>query len=265
MGHGGGMGRRRGGIDMHRTTTTRVIAVLAIAAVGLSACGDDDDSSAGEANAEYAEFCTAELAVEAAVATQDPEAIEAAFTTLIDATPESSLEIVQTTVDEARAFMEAGGDTTPEFDAAYAEMIGVVKDNCGFAEWDVTTKDYEFVTDSAPTAAGGVVITLTNEGNEFHEVSIFRKNEGVTDSAKDLLALGEDESAAMVTQIGGAFAPPGKQGFTTADLAAGDYFIACFLPVGATQEAFDEMMATGVEPDGEPHFTLGMIKEFEVK
>lgn len=251
---------------MYRTTTTRVIAVLAIAAAGLTACGDDDENaSGGEANAEYAEFCTAELAVEAAVATQDPVAIDAAFTTLIEATPESSAAIVQTTVDEARAFLEAGTDPTPEFDAAYAEMIGVVKDNCGFAEWDVTTKDYEFVTDSTPTAAGGVVITLTNEGNEFHEVSLFKKNDGVTDSAKDLLALGEDESAAKVTQVGGAFAPPGKQGFTTADLAAGDYFIACFLPVGATQEAFDEMMAGGPEPDGEPHFMLGMVKEFEVK
>lgn len=260
---GAASGRRRRGIDMRRTTT-RVVAVLAVAAFGLSACGDDDEST-GEANAEYADFCTAELAVEAAVSTQDPAEIEAAFTTLIGATPEGSIDIVQTTVDEARAFLEAGGDPTPEFDAAYAELIGVVKENCGFGEFFITTKEYEFDTPASPSAAGPAVITLTNDGNEYHEVSIFKKKDGVTDSAKDLLALPEEEAMTKADNVGGAFAAPGATSYTTVDLAEGDYFIACFIPVGATQEVFDEMMAGGPEPDGEPHFMLGMIYEFKVK
>ena len=69
-------------------------AVMAVALVG---CGDDDAGSDA-----YADFCQAELQVEAAVAAEDPAAIEPAFEALVAAAPEASSEVVELTVSEAQ-------------------------------------------------------------------------------------------------------------------------------------------------------------------
>jgi hypothetical protein len=67
-----------------------------------------------------------------------------------------------------------------------------------------------------------------------------------------------------VTEAGGAFAGPGQTSYSALDLEPGNYVVVCFLPKGSTQDAWDEMMAGGPEPDGQPHAMLGMTAEFEV-
>ena len=160
---------------MHRKTSmTRVAPALVAGALifGFAACGGDDDDdaggdttaapattgaatetsgatettaategteggAAGEASVEA--FCEAELAAEAAASGEDPSAAGPAFEALVAASPEE----IKPAVEEVIANAETGPGT-PAFDEPYAEMIGFVKDNCGFGEINVTAADYSY-------------------------------------------------------------------------------------------------------------------------
>ncbi len=71
-------------------TLRKLGSVGAVLAVVLVGCGDDDEGSDA-----YADFCQAELQLEAAVASEDPAAIEPAFEALVAAAPEASREVVE--------------------------------------------------------------------------------------------------------------------------------------------------------------------------
>jgi hypothetical protein len=216
------------------------------------------------APADLTAFCEAEIAVEAAVAAEDGDAIGAAFESLSTAAPSEIKSTVDDTIAEAQKFMASGDDPSPEFMATYAELIEFVKGNCGFTDLSVKASNYQFNGLPREVAAGPAVVTFENTANEFHEIVMFRINDGVTENLGELLALPEDEATTKVTQAGSAFAAPGETGYTALDLAPGRYAAVCFLPKGATPEAMAEMESSGSEPTGKPHFMLGMAQEFEV-
>jgi len=210
--------------------------------------------------ASFDAFCQAELDVEAAVAAEDPAAIEPAFAALQEASPEGISGAVETAVTEAEKFLAAGGEPTEEFQAAYAEVVGFVSDNCGFGALDVLAKDYSFGGIGPEVPAGPTVVNFTNDGTELHEIILIRKNDDVTESFDELLALPEKQATKKTTEAGAAFAFPGEEGQTVVDLAAGEYIALCFIPVGLTPE----VAASGEEPQGPPHFVEGMKVEFVV-
>ena len=108
-------------------------------------------------------------------------------------------------------------------------------------------KDYSF--NGLPTSVpAGTSLTLTNEGAELHEMIVVRKNDGVTESFDELLALPEEEALTKVTTVGVLFAAPGEtasmgMGATGAPSAMtsialgeeGEYFALCFIPQGTTE------------------------------
>jgi hypothetical protein len=246
----------------HRRTSKTVAASLLVAVtiVGLAACGDDDGASK-----EYADFCDAELAVERATSGDDPEAIGTAFAALVEAAPEDDKAIVEHTIELAQEFMEADMPPSDEFNASYGDVVELVSDNCGFGSMEATAAEYKFTGLPDSTDSGPTVVTFHNDGNEFHEMAIMRRNPGTDQTVEELLALPQDEAEALVTQVGGAFAAPGTTGYTVVDLEPGDYIIACFVPTGMTMAAYDEMMSGGGEPDGAPHAMNGMHVDLEVK
>ncbi len=77
----------------------------------------------------------------------------------------------------------------------------------------------------------------------------------------ELLALPEDEAESKVEFRGAAFAAPGEHDVTFAQLEPGRYVMLCFIPTGTTSM---EMLDGETPPDGAPHFTQGMVHEFEV-
>jgi hypothetical protein len=84
----------------------------------------------------------------------------------------------------------------------------------------------------------------------------------VAESLEELLALPEEEAMTKATEAGAAFAAPGTIGTGTADLSEpGRYGIVCFIPVGATPD----VLQSGEEPEGPPHFTEGMFAEITVE
>jgi hypothetical protein len=243
-----------------RPRTARLAGGLLIAtATLLAGCSDDDDASA-----DYAAFCEAELAVEKATMSEDPAVVEGAFEALVAATPEDERAIVERTIAEAKAFMEADMPPSPEFNEAYGELISVVKAECGYEELDAGAVDYAYTGIDDELPPGPTVITFDNEGTEFHEMIVVKRREGVDMPTADLLQLDQDEASEMVDDVGGAFAAPGTTAYTVVDLEPGNYIFVCFLPQGATQEAWDAMMAGGPEPDGPMHAELGMYADFEV-
>jgi hypothetical protein len=122
----------------------------------------------------------------------------------------------------------------------------------------VTTTEYAF--DGLPDTldAGVTSFDLTNDGAEVHELVLLRKNDGVTETAEELLALPQAEALqkAMLLGVAGPVSD-GNPAYVVADLEAGDYIAVCFIPVGTTS-------MDGPPPEGAPHFTEGMVQEFTV-
>ena len=97
---------------------------------------------------------------------------------------------------------------------------------------DVVGTDYAFSEFDA-TFSGPVAFAFRNEGEELHEMVIVRKNDDVTETFQELLALPEEEAFAKIGFAGQTFAEPGQTGpdIVTAT-EPGDYLMVCFVPQG---------------------------------
>ena len=203
------------------------------------------------------------------------------------------------TIDSAfRTSMETGDDpfSQPGFAEADRSIDQYIADNCGFDVYAVRAVEYEFEDVPTEIETGIVGFELQNEGREGHELVLFRINDDVDLTLEELAELPEEESQSMVEFVTAAFAEPGGSDFTFNDLRPGRYGILCFIPVGTTdmsmleggpEEATGDAAATTTEATGQttdttadattgdattggagemgpPHFTQGMMAEFEV-
>jgi plastocyanin len=127
----------------------------------------------------------------------------------------------------------------------------------------------EYVYQGVPeTAPAGTVVSFMNAGEEVHQIVAVRRNEGVTTSLDELLAMPEAESNKLVTFLDIAVAGPGETAANTITLGQpGSYIFVCFIPVGTTALP---SLAPGATPnentlgEGKPHFLEGMVAEFNV-
>jgi hypothetical protein len=116
------------------------------------------------------------------------------------------------------------------------------------------------------TVPVGTTLSLSNQGKELHELQVFRRNDGVTQSFEELLQLPQDQALQLVTPVGGLFATPGGSAEGTIPLSQeGDYIALCFVPQGMTElpadpnASLDPALASAT-----PHFMLGMVQTFTV-
>jgi hypothetical protein len=243
------------------------LAVVAALALIGGACGDDDDDSAADepadetttteaaADGDTAAFCASRVQLEQAFNAEQPdvEAVTALLGDLQASAPADIAGNVTGLSDALAQAAESGADPTE--DPAFGENIGPIDEfslsDCGYETVEVTGVDYAFEGVPDTVQAGTVGFKLTNEGAEPHEMVIFRINDGVTAPLEELLALPEEEVGQSITFAGAAFAGPGGWGASFAELEAGRYAAACFVPVGGAE-------------DGPPHFMEGMTAEFEV-
>lgn len=242
----------------------KAVAVVAVGVLLIAACGSDDDESSEEAAAFCGDFLEANTQV-ALLETPagDPEAMGAA----VEAAAASAPDDVSADVEVMAGFAQSGGEGDfEEFQQAQESVIGWINDNCDVGTVDAVAVDYAYEDFPDTIDAGATSISLTNEGSELHEAVVLKLNDGVELNAEELLALPEEEVLPQVTIMGAAFAEPGSAGQDIFDLSApGDYVVVCFITVGTTAEALAEAEATGVEPEGPPHFTQGMFQEFTVE
>lgn len=249
---------------------SRLPSILIAATMVLGACGEDSpgaDAAGGDNETTGADpaldaFCRAHLDAEAAsvaaMAGGDDTAVGPAFEALVAAAPDDLSATVGTVVELAAA----GDEESPEFEAAYGELLGFVAANCGYPELTVTAKEFEFGGVPETLAAGPTTVTLENSGEQFHHIVLMRINDGVTEPIEDLLELPDDEVFAKITPLGEAFAAPGSTGTGVFDFQPGRHVAICFIPEGAMPENMAAIESG--DHHGAPHFTYGMVQEFEV-
>ncbi len=154
----------------------------------------------------------------------------------------------------------------PEVKQANVSAHAYDRDHCEWKRVDVSAKDYTFEGVSPNLEVGVVTFEFTNSGTEHHEMVIFRRNDGTTESFDEILALPEGQTTGKAAFFTATDAQPGQEGaYTLANLTPGHYAIICFLPVGSTPEAERATAAGGPPIAGEPHWRRGMKTEFTVQ
>jgi len=267
-----------------------VLAGLAVAGLLAAGCGDDDDTASSDTTASDGAaagtestgtdaYCDAALAIETAgepdidfsTATEE-EMAEATKTFATETLRPLADDLLAAAPDEVQADLDVQSDAldemvetgdfavfeTPEVAAAAAAAHQFDLDTCGWEAVAVNAADYSFAGLPDEMDAGVASFELTNGGAEMHEMVLLRKNDGVTETFDELLALPEEEAMQKVTMVGLAGpVPPGEPGYAVVDLATGDYMAVCFIPVGTV--SFD-----GPPPEGPPHMMQGMVHQLTV-
>lgn len=219
---------------------------LFLVAAGLGACGDDGDaaptsttsSTTTEATADPTAFCEAELAAEAAIAGEAPDA-----DAKVDAMVELAPAEIRGSVEDAMANAESGaGD--PAFDEPYGDVMAFLVDRCGAHEQAVTLADDGFDGLPAEVEAGPTVISATNDGTAAHAALVLSLPEGTEAAA--LVGLGPDELLATAPVVSGTFLAPGVGSYLAVDLEPGEYALVCPLPEDAEHAAHDDLLTVTV-------------------
>lgn len=182
---------------------------------------------------------------------------------LASSVPDEVADDVDALTDVLRESLESGAEpfNEPEFVEADRNLDTYMIDNCGYDVVAVEAVDYRFENVPDSVAAGTVGFEFRNNGTEVHEMILFRIADGVDLSVEELLELPEDEVESMVEFRGAAFAASGEEDVAFAELEPGRHVILCFIPTGTTSM---DMLEGETPPEGPPHFTQGMVHEFEV-
>lgn len=192
------------------------------------------------------------------VLTQQLQMLQPLFATAQETAPEGIAADVDTLVETSTQALSTGdlsATESPAFATAEDSVDAKALADCGYDETSVTAVNFEYQGLPDSIAAGESAVTLTNEGDQLHEIVLARLNDDVTLPVEEVLALPMEEAVASLQLVGIVFAAPGETDTTFIDAPAGRYFAACFIPEGTTPTA---------EGTGAPHFTLGMLKEFTV-
>jgi hypothetical protein len=261
---------------MHNTTTLRYGALaLALGLGGLvGACSNDDSSSSSRS---LPAACRAEVKLEDAVAgvptpndsanatPAELAAFKAGYPavtraiTALDAALPTHPTAVTKLLDQLKAIGRTGDPSG--LDSIDGDAMGAYfYEHCDDQNHAITAKEYEYDGGTAAIKAGAVRVQLTNGGTQLHEMVLLRRNDGVTQSFKDLLALG-DAAQSKAKFINATVSEQGKASYLSGTLTPGSYAMVCFIPDGTTSFA----QLQGGSSGGAPHFTKGMIREFTVK
>lgn len=266
-------------------------ASLACAAALLMAgCASDDEpvSSPSEPVASatptptptptLADFCQAKVAIDAAFlqegppeeeegATPDPAKVGAQvkdtfgdlYANLVRTAQPEVADSVAKENDLLQAAISAGNaDFTfsPDFGQAEAPIDEYLLDKCGYNKLSGTAVNYEYQGLPSVSPSGLTALTLTNSGTELHEMLLLRINDDVDLTAKEILALPEEEAMTKAVPMAVTVVPPGSTATNFFDLTSGRYAVLCFIPKGSTPPEF--------HGEGAPHFTLGMLEDLKV-
>jgi len=151
----------------------------------------------------------------------------------------------------ALAACGAGDDVSTGSEHHHDHIVPVAATASPSSTLDITAMDYAFAVNTQNVAAGNVDVQLTNKGTEAHQVHIARAPAGMTvdDFVHTYHEQGERAASDNVVWVGGVSGvEPGATGRATANLAAGDYFLVCFLP----------------SSDGQNHLMKGMVGSLHV-
>lgn len=224
-----------------------------------------------------ADFCSALVKIESTLSSSIPliflppevaqdvagyqlSVVEPLFTKAQDIAPQGisdAITIYASATIQSLSTLDFSATQTMEFAAADDAIDAKLLSDCGFQPMPVTATNYEYLNIKEEMSVGETALTLTNDADQVHEISIARIKDNVDMTARDILMLGEEDALDMITLVAYAAVPPGGSETAFMNLAPGRYYAVCFTPTGTT--SFHEA------GDGPPHFLHGMLKEFVVK
>jgi hypothetical protein len=245
-----------------RARRSGLVAITLVAALAFAACsgGDSGNDNAGSAAAFCDDFAAINNMVASAISGFEPDEaeLEGQLEELAENAPDELEDAVDEISNEAREPSEL---VPPESYFTATTAIGTwAETNC---EWDTVTltgDEYSFEGMPEQTDAGTLLVKFDNVGSEIHEAAFFAISDAATAPLSDLVNLPPEQAANVATYVGGTYALPAGSSYTTVDVEDGRYGIICFVPTGLTPDA----LASGEEPDGQPHYTEGMLAEFRV-
>lgn len=252
----------------------RLTAATALLAMAAAACGGGGDSTvkAGQPKPELSDYCAKSLAIETypepdfsqfdSLSPAQRSALIKDFASklvplgerVVAAAPAEVKTDGTLQVETLRKVGQSGDPTPfeePAFKGAEARTHAFDLANCKWASVDITAREYAYTGVPKKVAPGPLSVQLGNKGKQAHELSLFRINDGVTDSVHDIVGLPEEEALRKVTMLGATFAEPGGSDYKVFNLNSGRYGLACFV-------------AMGEHNDGPLHVSEGMYAGFTV-
>jgi hypothetical protein len=157
---------------------------------------------------------------------------------------------------EGRASGEPATLLSPEVEAADKTIDEYMRKECGYEEIQVTAIDHAFQGLPGSLTAATVAITLTNQGQDLHQLILSRIDDNVTVPFSEIVDQLARQEAAPAMPILFVIAKPGETRTVFAPLTPGRYGAYDAYPQGTKSE----IMLGG----GPPHFKLGMVHEFTV-
>jgi plastocyanin len=119
-------------------------------------------------------------------------------------------------------------------------------------DWQVTSVDFRYELATAEVPAGPVEVIQTNEGEEDHQVTLIRLEDGQTpDDLLNTIATEGDDVLDPAAFAGGPNGvPSGETNSAVVNVTPGEYVAYCFLPEHAAQGMIEPFTVTGdaVEP-----------------
>lgn len=152
---------------------------------------------------------------------------------------------------------------SPEFHEADDALDVYTAENCGYQQVEITAVEYEFQGLPDGLQAGRVAVTLTNGGEEVHEMGLGHFKEGADESIQEILDLSDKKVETILDPVFTHFTVPvGENDTEVFEVLPGRYGVVCFIPEGTT--SLDQLEGHH-EGLGKPHAFLGMFGEFEVE
>lgn len=248
-----------------------LIATVVAAVVGLAACGDD-----GGGEADTAAACDAYVAVDRAAFDEDPDGVLAGLEDFVASAPDDVASAVEPVIPVLEEDFEAGSESE-EMAVADGTADDWALANCGDARVDIEAFNFAFPGVPSEMDAGRVAFNVTNhtQTDEFHEVLLLRRNDGETESPRDIIAAAVESAPVSVettfgalehfTLVGGGLVEPeggdGQDVFVV-DLEPGEYIAVCLLPVNSAELL--EPYFGGEQVQSRYHFDDGMFAQFTV-
>lgn len=219
--------------------TMRRVALMAVLAMAVAACGDGEaptqaDRDAGTGTASAEEFCAAKVALDAiSPDTPDEEALRRVQGELrpalerLERAADAELSEHVATMADAYLSHDTLADTTAAvgteaFGSATSAIAEYTHESCGFSEAAFEAVDDRYASAPETIPAGQTFLFLHNGGEHQHAVVVFRLKDGVTASAAELAADGSFErEGEFVTSL---FGPAGANAGVVTELRPGRYF-----------------------------------------
>jgi hypothetical protein len=157
---------------------------------------------------------------------------------------------------EGRASGEPATLLSTNWEAADRNIDEYMLQECGYEEIRVTATDHTYQGLPHSRTAATVAVTLTNQGQDLHQLILSRIDDNVTQPFSEILDQLDRSEVAPATPMAVVDADPGERSTVFVPLTPGRYGVFDAYPQGTKSE----IMRGG----GPPHFRLGMMHEFKV-